>query len=75
MRIDLGRTGSWSKSLISDCRNVSKGGMPMNVTNLEEHRFICNVLITREDHNLIQHKGSCVEGYLREIHRTSTKWQ
>ena len=61
MRIDLCQSECWRDSPILDRRTVSKHNLlrvPMNLTNLEEHRCRCDLLITSDAHNLKEHKGS-----------------
>ena len=63
MRMDLRRIDK-KKSAVSDHNPVSEGDswkIPINATNLEELPCRCSVLITSQDHNLKEHRTSCVE--------------
>ena len=75
--MSLRRNESWCKSPISYRRTVLKGEprrVPMNMPSLKYRRCRCDGLITGETYNLNECSGSCVECYIREMHRASTKW-
>ena len=46
----------------------------MNVMSLKDRRCRCDDLVTGETQKLNEHRGSCVETYIREMHGASTKW-